>query len=201
VDSSDSADISLGTLYAVGAVCRAGDWARYEHIRAITLERFSKSREPHVAEQVLKLALLRPVDDATLHTLSPLADVLRSSIPQERPVETIERNLKAWSCVSLGLWYYRSGDFEGVITSVRHTRVMDIPWNPARNALADMLEALATWKLGRSNEARAIFSQVSSSIPVIRESFANPQSEDLSALWWDSAITLSFYDEAKKLIR
>lgn len=201
VDSSDSADISLGTLYALGAVCRAGDWQRYEHIRNLTLDRFAESQEPHVAEHVLKLVLLRPVDAATLGSLSPLAEVLRSSIPKESPAETIERNLKAWSCVSLALWCYRSGDFDGAITAARQTRVMDIPWNPARNALADMLEALAAWKLGRTDDARAIFSKVSSSIPGIRESFSNSQSGEFYSMWWDGAITEAFYAEAVKTIQ
>lgn len=201
VDASDSADVSLGTLYALGAVCRAGDWPRYEHLRKITLDRFAKSREPHVAEQVIKLVLLRPADDAALRRLAPLAEVLRFSIPKAPPSETIERNLQAWSCVSLALWCYRSGDFDGAITAARHTRIMDVPWNPARNAIADMLDALATWKLGHTNEARAILARVSESIPVIREGFSNSRSGEFYSMWWDGEITSAFYEEAVRVIK
>jgi hypothetical protein len=199
VDTADSPNVSLGTLFALGAVCRVGDWERYEHIRRIAIDRFAKSRDPHVAEQALKLILLRPINDSTLRDLAPLAEILRKSIPQARPENPAERNQQSWSCISLALWCYRSGDFAEAIAAVTHASVINEGWDPSRHAIADTILAMATWRAGRKEEARAMFSKVSASIPALRETVIDSPTSEFPAVWWDCAIAVALHGEGEKL--
>ena len=45
--------------------CEVGDWARYEQVRRVALDRFGSTRNPIVAEQILKACTLRPAAPAT----------------------------------------------------------------------------------------------------------------------------------------
>lgn len=109
VDSSDTDIVSRNLLPAVAAACQAEDWNRYERLRSIAIQRFGKTRHPVVAEQIVKVCLLRPADAATMDAVDQLSQVVENSLT-EAAAPNRSSNLRAWAEFSLALYSYRNGN-------------------------------------------------------------------------------------------
>ena len=136
-DHSDIDQISGGVLPAAVATCEVGDWPRYEQVRRVALERFESTRNPIVAEQIIKACTLRPADPSTMAKLATLGAFLESAIG---PEDGNENGGAAWNCYALALWNHRRGDPAQTIrwgeSSLRRSMVAEPRVNCVRLLLA-----------------------------------------------------------------
>ena len=149
VDESDNDAISMPLIAAAAAMCEAGDRSGYERLRSMGISRFSDTKSPVVAEQVMKACLILPADRKTMEQLQPLIDVLtKGGGRSER-----DQNLVLWRKFAMGLLEYRRGNFS---TSLEWCNgcLSDPNKNPARDALALTVRAMDDYRLGRVEESR-----------------------------------------------
>ncbi len=151
VDGSDVHQISGGFLPAAVATCQAGDWTRYGQVRKAALERFGGTRNPIVAEQILKVCVLRPADAVTMEQIAKLGKFLEDVIGPEG-VNAGGDESGAWHCYSLALWYHRCDDPALTIRwgelSLRHGM-----GSAARVVSVHMLLAMARHQMGEFDAA------------------------------------------------
>ena len=76
MDPKDTNANSQEWLPAAPAVFEWGKPQQYDDLRELAISRFSNSSNPIVAEHLLKVTLLKPVDARTLHSLVPAAEVI-----------------------------------------------------------------------------------------------------------------------------
>lgn len=198
VDSSDIHQISGGVLPAAVTTCEAGDWARYEQVRRVALERFGTTQNPIVAEQIIKASTLRPADPATMARISTLAAFLESAIGPENS-HVHNKDSIAWHCYSLALWNHRRGDPAQTIrwgeSSLRHSRD-----SAARVACVRLLLAMARHQLGEAEEARKLLADAAGPIRSLKESSSGNWTDD-HGLWVDWMNAHILLKEAEAMIR
>ena len=200
VDASDTDNVSRNLLPAVGAACEAGEWDRYERLRKIAVERFGETHHPIVAEQIIKVSLLRPADPAIMARLEPLAVVVADAISGNNASKN-NPNLRAWACFSMSLWNHRKGDHEKSIEWACKSLELE-NLNPARVSSVKLLLAMSHFRLGQTEEARAMFHEAE---PVIR-AVLNGNIKDWTSgphgiVWPDWANAHVLLNEAEALIR
>ncbi|MES2924300.1 MAG: serine/threonine-protein kinase [Verrucomicrobiota bacterium] len=198
VDGSDNDAISLTLLAAAAATCEAGDFAAYENLRSMALERFGDTSNPIVAEQVIKACLLLPADRKMMAKLDPLEALLVSAHANLEATTPGERNLAAWREFAIGLMEFRKGDLDlstvwiGKCTTSTNE-------NPSRDAMAWTLRAMIGHRQGRVADAR---SDVESARAVIEERFATKLGifENSEPQWQDWVNARMLLHEADSLI-
>jgi eukaryotic-like serine/threonine-protein kinase len=112
IDDSDSTSISFDLLPATSALCYTGNDDAYEEIREFAIQRFSGTRHPQVAEQVLKASLLKPATAEMRQALGPMAELVALSVDDPNGWVIRAPPLAAWFCFALGLKGFRDGDNE-----------------------------------------------------------------------------------------
>jgi hypothetical protein len=95
---------------AAAALCHAGKQAEFDRFRDTIISRFSATRNPQVAEQLLKASLIRPLDAETLRRLDGVAALLEAAVDEPRGWIASDPYLAGWSCFILGLKAYRESD-------------------------------------------------------------------------------------------
>lgn len=110
VDDSDSDRVSFDLLPAAAALCYSGNDEGYERFREFAIQRFSGTRNPQVAEQVLKASLLKPAREPLLRQLDPMAVLVESAIQSGDARLSGDPRLSAWFCFALGLKHFREGN-------------------------------------------------------------------------------------------
>jgi hypothetical protein len=155
VDESDADSISLPLLPAAAAACEAGDWTTYENLRNVAIERFGKTRNSIVAEQVMKACLIMPADPHVMRGLEPLEVLMRDT-----HAKTIvggaahQRSFAAWREFAIALMEFRRGKL--ALASEWVTKCTATPGeNTARDAMAWILRAMIWYRQGRAEEALA----------------------------------------------
>lgn len=115
IDDSDSEVISLDLLAAGTALCYAGNDKSYEHFRSLALQRFSNTRHPAVAEQMVKALLLRPAPPELLRQLDGMVVVIEKDLNDPAGKGVRNRRFGAWSLFSLALRQFREGNDEEAV--------------------------------------------------------------------------------------
>jgi tetratricopeptide (TPR) repeat protein len=152
VDMSDSERISFDFLTAVTAVCEWGEPMQYNRLRTLTIERFTNSANPIVAEQVIKATLLEPADETILRNLVPLAGVIEASL--SGPKRERNQHMVAWRQFSLGIMAYRQGRLEAAADWAH--RSLATASNSAPRAISNQLIlAMIDLQKGRTATAHA----------------------------------------------
>ena len=118
VDKGDvSEDVSRDLLYLAPVLVLLEDLDAYGQLVQATLERFAGTRDPVAAEQVIKISLIRPLDDTFKEALHPLVDVVHSSIyevsDETTPYEVL---LQAWRTFALTGLEYRLGHYDEAVS-------------------------------------------------------------------------------------
>ena len=199
VDPSDNDSISRNLLPAAAALIFTGDVEEYERIRALALERFSKTTHPVVAEQVLKACLLLPADDAILDRLRPLERVVAAAVDDKASMVARNEHLLAWSCFSMALAGYRNGDDVAAMAwagrSIAYPRK-----NPARLASLQALLAMVEFRGGRAGNARAFLGQAT--VPVMEKTGPGKIAAggNDEGFWYDWLNARILYREAAAMI-
>ena len=152
VDASDSDAISIAFIPAAATLSQAGDKVRYDALRRTVIERFKRTTNLIVAEQVVKSALLMPASQEVLSELEPLATLLKRAIDAGDESFANNSDRLAWTEFSLALLDFRRGDYAvagGWATRYDAARGKNL----SRDASVDCLMAMIAWKSGRREEA------------------------------------------------
>ena len=117
VDPKDTNAKSQEWLPAAPAVFEWGKPEQYDELRDLAVSRFARSNNPIVAEHLLKVTLLEPVDAGTLRSLAPAAKVIEGSLTGENRQK--DAHVAAWGQCALGLLSLRKGEWESAEKWVR----------------------------------------------------------------------------------
>ncbi len=193
VDKSDSDSISIQFVAAAAAVSDTGNKELYEHLRVMAADRFSSATDPFVADEIVKACLIEPADSELLARLGPLLKVLETNLPWDRndgPGELME----AWQTLSLSLAGYRKGDFQLAEKWARRC-LRHANRNPAREAAALTILAMATHRTERTLEARDLLEAARAQV---NANFDKPFQIGTSGdgFWFDWVIARTLLKEA-----
>ena len=173
LDQADTDAISRDLLPAAALMCEAGDFPGYQALRIMAIGRFGNTSNPVVAEQMIKVCLLRPADREIMKKLEPLMAVLEKGGGSGAQ----DPNLAMWRIFSLSLMEYRRGNFTESAGWVGKC-LNQPPANSARDALARIVRAMAWQRLGdvgdyhgEMDAVRAIIAARFSTKPGIYERF------------------------------
>jgi serine/threonine protein kinase len=208
VDSNDTSKVSFFLLPAVAAACQAGDWERYERLRQVAVDRFATTSNPDVARHLIRAALSRPAEGATMQAIAPLAEdatmqaiaplaVLDKHIPTSKK-PAYDRLFQAWTCYSLELWYYRSGDFDRA-TQWGLKSLNILPDNPVLTPTVTLVFAMAAQRSGRPAEARELLAKAAAPIRKVLSGNINKHVTEWAS-WMDWVLAGTLLSEAVELI-
>jgi len=175
-DQTDNATRDL--LMVAPTLIEIGDLSTYEKIRHLAIARFAGSKNPVAAEQILKISLIYPAAPDMLQALEPLAKVAENSL---RNVRT--GPLLAWRATALALMGYRQGRYQDTIQWCKRARDLYADTEP-RNAMEDVIEAMAEWQLGRTAAARTDLEKARKEV---EDGFHQPLgvSDNKGGFWFD----------------
>ena len=191
VDASDTDEVSRDLLPAAASLCEAGDIAGYERLRKIAIQRFQKTTNAVVAEQLLKTCLLFPADADMLAALGPSLKVAASNLQGDS-------HMVAWRTFAVALMDFRRGEYTEAADWAG--RCIDSKnKNPAREASARLLRAMAWFRFGKAEDARA---ELETACRIMDDHFAGQvQARDASDIFWfDWVNSRIFRREAEAMI-
>lgn len=140
---------SMDLLMAGPTFLEVGDERGYGVFREETLQRFLPAKNSLQAEHILKTCLLLPADRHVLDRLKPVAEMCASNLPSDGQSEP----LREWNALSISLYRYRSGDYQGAVEWTR--KCLKFPDSAGtRSSAAHAIAAMAEFKMGRIKEAQ-----------------------------------------------
>lgn len=142
-------------LVKVGpALILTGDIDGYHRFIHSIIARFSDTKNPVAAEEVVKSSILLPLDQKTVQSLEPLARVLENSFAGAPPNSPAGIHLSAWRAFALAGFEYRRGDFPDAIAwGEKDLAFQDVTL--ARLVSCHAILAMAYEKAGQDGQARA----------------------------------------------
>jgi serine/threonine protein kinase len=159
VDKADMTDEATRDLLRTGpAVVAAGDRTNYLRLVQATIARFSGTKNPIAAEQVMKFALVASTDVVTVESMAPLAEVVERSVSEQALKTDWETYLASWRFFALGLFEYRQGNYDEAI--VWEQKCLASPDStPTRIAMGRIVLALAHSQTGNTDAAQTELAQ------------------------------------------
>jgi eukaryotic-like serine/threonine-protein kinase len=182
VDRSDIYKISGDLLPAAVSTCDVEDWPRYEQVRRGAQERFGTTRNPIVAEQIIKACTLRPADPHTMDRIATLVGFLEKAVGPAYE-KGVSDDGAAWQCYSLALWNHRLDEPKQTIHWGELSLNYSLDSEP-RVACVRLLLAMAHHQLGETEEARKFFTEAAMPIPTLEEATSGKWADDIG-LWVD----------------
>jgi serine/threonine protein kinase len=169
--------------YLAPVLIQTGDVAAYRVNCERALSEFGETADPVVAERIAKDCLMIPPPAASLSKLAKMADTAVAAGPNDR----------AWPYYAFvkGLAEYRQGHFAGALEWLQ--KVPPDEGVPTRTAQAYATTAMAEYRLGQTNAARAALAQ---GIKIAETELVKPGRID----WNDGLIAQFLLHEAHGLI-
>ena len=152
IDDSDDNSVSFHIMPAASALCYAGKTAEYDAFREFAIQRFSGTKNPQVAEQLLKASLLKPASPETLRKLEGVASFVEEAVNEPTSWIANDPYLAGWSSFVLGLKCYRKGDFKQAVSWL-HRSVSYPGDNPPRDVSVRLILAMIDSLEGRKANA------------------------------------------------
>ena len=168
VDSSDIYQISTDVLPAAVTTCEVADWPRYEQVRRIAFERFGATKNPIVAEEIIKVCTLRPADPSTMEKIRTLVAFLENAVGPEGK-DGPDPEMCAWSCYSLALWHHRCNDPAQTIRWCDLSLQRGMQDEP-RVVCVRLLLTMARHRLGETEEAHKLLADAAKPLRSLKES-------------------------------
>lgn len=193
-DEKDQSDNATRNYLPLGPTLVEADridefWSVHQDL----IRRKGGSKNPIAAEQLLKGGLLLPGDEGWLSQLAPLASVVETSLAP-RPYKPGDW-LEAWRCAVLGLWHYRSGNFDQAIEwSQLGLEFEDEQFS--RIAYCQTIMAMSHHRLGHPSESRALFDAAKHRIT---GTLAGPLEYHMQGFWHDWVAAGVLLKEAEQL--
>ena len=187
-------------LMAVGvAQVEAGKLDAYELFRNRTIAKNSETGSYIFSSIILKSCLLAPAGPAVLEALQPLAAKVEERLLSRSP-EAIDAEQGAFAAMSMALMEYRKGNFSGAQVWCR--KCLDFPdSNDARSATVRAIGAMAAWRLGQTEMARAELAHSENFYSGGPGPDAFPLLGQSQGYWQDCAIARILYKESEKMIK
>jgi hypothetical protein len=175
-DQTDNATRDL--LMVAPTLIEIGDLATYGEIRQLAIARFAGSTNPVAAEQIIKISLVEPASQDVLSALEPLARVAAASLK-----DVHGSPIAAWRATALALIAYRQGHYQDTLQWCRRAEALNSRTD-TRNAVGEIVQAMAEWRLGQQATARADLEKVREEVA---EGFQRPLGEpdDKGNFWFD----------------
>jgi tetratricopeptide (TPR) repeat protein len=153
VDRTDKTQATTWDLLrASPALVAAGSPERYHKFVGETLLHYSGTEDPVAAEQIIKTCLLLPADTAALRRLNPFAELVEKTVTGSASAGAGAEGY-AWRTFSLGLFYYRLGDYAKA-SEWAEKSLNGSDRTPSRVAMVHVLLAMNQAKLGQLESAR-----------------------------------------------
>ena len=169
--------------YLAPLLVQTGDLAAYRANCERALSEFGKTTDPVVAERIAKDCLIVPPPPTNLPTLAAMADTAVAAGPHDQ----------AWPYYAFvkGLAGYRQGDFAGALEWLQ--KVAPDEGVPTRTVQAYATTAMAEYRLGQTNAARAALAE---GTKLAETKLTQPNRID----WNDQLIAQFLLREAQELI-
>lgn len=195
VDKTDTDAVSIHFVAAAAAVVNAKDFAHYEELRHMAADRFSGTRNPMAADEVVKTCLILPANPEMLGKLEPLIQSIERNMPWERQDLATEL-MEAWQTLSLTMSYFRKGDWVQTEKWARRCIAHPNP-NESRCASARAILAVALFQTSRTDEALAELDLARNSVSEhFREPFQVEVDSSDGGFWFDWLIARILAREA-----
>jgi serine/threonine protein kinase len=197
IDKTDMSDSATRDLLQVGpALVLIGDTNTYNQFIHSIITRFSKTTNPVAAEQVVKASTLLPMDQKTVQSLAPLAQIVELSFV-DTPRKPAAIYMTAWRAFALTAFDFRRGHFlDAIAWGDQCLAYTDR--TATRLASCHAILAMAYQKTGQADRARA---ELAASQAIIGRKFLNGLNGglpylDRSGFWHDWIEALLLRDEA-----
>jgi serine/threonine protein kinase len=136
------------------AILKCDDQEGYDRFRKEINTATVSTTDPIVAERTIKSCLLRPAPKELMDQLRPLARVAEAHAGRKDYGPAAVTWDVPWRCLTLALWKYREGRPNDALTWAQ--RCLSGGETPlARSASAQVIRAMALYRLRRVDEARA----------------------------------------------
>lgn len=194
-DKTDAESVSIHFVAAGAAVVNARDLAHYEELRHMAADRFSGTRDPTVADEVVKTCLILPASSEMLAKLEPLIQSIERNVPWER-VDLTHEVMEAWQTLSLTMSYYRKGDWTSAENWARRC-IAHPNLNESRCAAAHAILAIALYRNSHTDEALTELELARNSVSNhFREPFQVEIGSSQGGFWFDWLIARILTNEA-----
>jgi serine/threonine protein kinase len=161
INRLDACDVAtLDHLECGSVLSELGDSSGYENFRNAAIARYAGTTCP-VADRIVKISLLSPVDQQVIASLQPLTELTAKSFTEADTSGDIFQ--AAWRSLSLALFEYRCGRYDEAAKWSRRCLAYAEP-NPPRTATARIILAMSCQALGHTEEARAELTQAREAI-------------------------------------
>jgi serine/threonine protein kinase len=194
VDDSDSNVISIDILAAATSLCYVGDFAAYDRIRTFAIQRFSDTRHPQVAEQVLKASLLRPASESQLRQLDEIKEVIESALNDGTGWAARNSRFAAWCCFAIGLKEFRDKDDAQAIHWLNRSLAYPDAYEPKIASVRFILAMIQSRKNNPAEARKLIDSSRDTVEQALREGLSLGGQEE--AIWLDWVDAKLFLDQA-----
>ena len=152
IDMSDNASRDL--LDVAPVLVLIGDTNGYYHFIHSIIARFSETKDPVVAEQIVKASTLLPIDQKTVQSLEPVARIVEDSFVGAPAQSPLAIYMTAWRAFAATRFEYRRGNFlDAIAWGKKCLAYADS--RPTRIASCHALLAMAYQKIGQADQARA----------------------------------------------
>jgi serine/threonine protein kinase len=194
VDDSDSNIISIDILAAATSLCYVEDFAAYDRIRTFAIQRFSDTRHPQVAEQVLKASLLRPASESQLRQLDEIKEVIESALNDGTGWTAHNSRFAAWCCFAIGLKEFRDGHDDRAIPWLQRCFAYPDAYEP-KIASVRFILAMIQCRKNNPTEARKLIDSSRDAVErALRGGLSLGGSKE--AIWLDWVDAKLFLDQA-----
>lgn len=198
VDDADDNSVSFQILPTASTLCTTNKDQEYERFRQFTIKRFSSTKNPQVAEQLLKATLLKPANESTLRSLDGMADFVKGAVNDPGSWIANSPYLGGWSCFVLGLRSYRDGDLAESREWLERSLTYPVN-NPPKDVSARLILAMIDSHEGR--KADAIQAIQSAREPIDRIMSAPlPTGDSNTGFWFDWINAKLLLDESLKAV-
>ncbi|MBC2607339.1 serine/threonine protein kinase [Pelagicoccus albus] len=196
INQLEGQDIATLDYLELGPVLiELGDLDEYDRFRREATERFSGVEIPF-ADRILKISLLASANESMLASLEPFAEAAVQAV--EVGEEAGDTFQASWGSMSLALYEYRRGNYPRAVSYANRCLSYPDP-NASRNATAKLIQAMAFYKMGRTDEARESFQAGSK---VIEEKFENEliRGNPVLGFWFDWIFARIIERESSRLL-
>ncbi len=196
INQLEGADVSSLDYLELGPVLmELGDLDEYDRFRRNAVARFAGTEIPFT-DRIVKISLLASANSEMLASLQPFAE--QSAEALKVAEETGDVFQAAWRAMSLALYEYRRADYAATVAYAKRSLAYAAP-NAPRDATVRLVLAMASYQMGRTEEAEEAFSLASHVIDQKFETnigLGNP----VQGFWFDWAFARVIEREASRLL-
>jgi serine/threonine protein kinase len=171
----------------------SGKVQEYDFFCRTTIDSFATTTNGDAAGRILKTCLLLPPDANLLQHMQPLGDAAGKFFQSLGP-----QQLWTWSAVPVGLWQYRTGNFDKAIESCRRC-LSENDKTTAQNATLRLILAMSIYQNGAAASAHAQLAQAKETIDAWFKKGIQ-SGDDKYGHWYDWIFARQLLREAMALI-